>query len=96
MKSRDRPQPHVFRFDTFEMNVAEGTLYCSGEPAHVQRKPFDVLAYLIGEAPRMVPRAELLERFWSDAASDESLTRCISTIRKLLGDSEDPPRLIET
>ncbi|HZD53130.1 MAG TPA: winged helix-turn-helix domain-containing protein [Woeseiaceae bacterium] len=78
------------------MNVAERALYCSGQPVHVQRKPFDVLAYLIEQAPRMVPRAELLERFWSVAVNDESLTRCISTIRKLLGDSEDPPRLIET
>lgn len=83
-------------FDEFRLDLAARTLSRSGERIAIQRKPLEVLVYLVSEAPRLVPREELLQRFWSRSVNDEALTRCVSTIRSLLSDTDDPPRLIET
>ena len=84
------------QFGEFRVDLARRTLVRGDTRVRIQKKPLAVLIYLIQEAPRMVPREELLERFWSRAVNDEVLTRCMSTIRKHLEDTEDPPRFIET
>ncbi|MEO1036315.1 MAG: winged helix-turn-helix domain-containing protein [Pseudomonadota bacterium] len=86
----------VYRFETFRIDPTRRVLHRGSERIPIQRKPFDVLAYLVAAAPRVVSREELLRRFWSRSVNDESLTRCVSTIRKLLGDGDDPPRYVET
>lgn len=62
----------------------------------IQHKPLDVLIYLAEHRSRLVTREELLQEFWPRKVNEEALTRCISTIRKVLDDSQDPPRYIET
>jgi serine/threonine-protein kinase len=86
----------TFTFGEFRLDVAEHALYRRGKRVRIQRKPFEVLRFLVEQAPALVTREELLSRFWSSAVNDETLTRCVSTIRKLLQDSDDPTRLIET
>ncbi len=86
----------ALEFGEFRIDSARKTLRRNGKRVHLQRKPFAVLSYLAREAPRLVTREELLERFWSRAVNEEALTRCVSTIRKHLGDTDDPPRFIET
>lgn len=83
-------------FDTFVIDREARTLTRSGNRVQIQRKPLEVLIHLVQAAPRLVTRDELLQQFWSRAVNEEALTRCVSTIRKLLGDLDDPPRLIET
>ena len=84
------------RFGEYRLDLTRRILLRGDDRVRIQKKPLAVLIYLIEEAPRMVPRDELLKRFWSRAVNDEVLTRCVSTIRKHLGDNEDPPRFIET
>ena len=95
-QKKHETDPAIYTFGEFSLDVRDRALYRSGERVHVPRKPFDVLAYLVTAAPRLVQREELLDRFFSRSVNDETLTRCVSTIRKLLGDTEDPPRFIET
>ncbi len=83
-------------FGEFRIDLAKRTLSAGGERVPIQRKPLEVLIYLAEQAPRLVSRTELLRRFWSASVNEESLTRCISTIRERLGDGDDPPRVIET
>ena len=83
-------------FGEFRIDLARRVLSRGDSRIRIQKKPLDVLVYLVEAAPRMVPREELLDRFWSRAVSEEVLTRCLSTIRKHLEDNEDPPRFIET
>lgn len=83
-------------FGEFRIDLTRRVLFRNEDRVRIQNKPLDVLTYLIQEAPRMVPREELLERFWSASVNEEVLTRCVSTIRKHLEDNEDPPQLIET
>lgn len=91
----DRTQGTIV-FGEFRMDLATRSLARGNRRLKLQRKPFDVLAYLLQATPRLVTREELLERFWSRAVNEESLTRCVSTLRKRLGDLGDPPVFIET
>jgi TolB-like protein/DNA-binding winged helix-turn-helix (wHTH) protein/Tfp pilus assembly protein PilF len=55
----------------------------------LQRKPYQVLLWLIENRHRMVYREELLERFWEGKqVYDQSLSKAIGSIRKALGDHE--------
>lgn len=83
-------------FGPFRIDLDARTLHRDASRIEIQRKPLEVLIYLAEAAPRLVTRQELLERFWSRAVNDEALTRCVSTIRKLLGDEAQPPVYIET
>ena len=66
-------------------------------PIPLSRKRFQVLLYLVEERHRLVTRQELLERFWDGHdVYEENLTKCISDIRKALGDQKKPHRFVET
>lgn len=68
-----------------------------GKRIHLAKRPFDVLEYLVAERPRLVSRAELLQRYWAGKdVYEEALTRCVSSIRKALDDRDDVPRFLET
>ena len=95
-RSTGRDRAGFITFAGFRVDLDARTLEKGGTRLEIQRKPLDVLIHLIEAAPRLVPRAELLERHFSRTVNEESLTRCISTIRKVLDDTEDSPRFIET
>ena len=86
----------LLTFGNFRIDLTRRILRRNETRIRIQKKPLEVLIYLVEAAPRMVPRDELLSRFWSQAVNEEALTRCISTIRKHLGDADDTPRYIET
>lgn len=57
----------------------------------------DVLMVLVGHAGQTVSRQEIIERVWNTSfVSDEVLSRCVSLLRKHLGDEPRKPRYIET
>jgi len=67
------------------------------EGIHLPELPFQVLLYLIENRDRYVSREELLKRFWQGSDSyEETLTKCISTIRTNLSDPPASPIYIET
>jgi TolB-like protein/DNA-binding winged helix-turn-helix (wHTH) protein/Tfp pilus assembly protein PilF len=67
------------------------------ESIHLPELPFQVLLYLIQNRERYVGRQELLDRFWEgNEVYEETLTKCISTIRTQLGDPPAAPVYIET
>ena len=52
-------------------------------------KSFDVLRYLVENAGRVVTKQELIEAVWPNVTvSDESLTQCISEVRRAIGDDD--------
>jgi TolB-like protein/DNA-binding winged helix-turn-helix (wHTH) protein/Tfp pilus assembly protein PilF len=64
---------------------------------HLPELPFQVLLYLIQNRERYISRQELLDRFWQgNDVYEETLTKCISTIRTQLGDPPAAPLYIET
>jgi DNA-binding winged helix-turn-helix (wHTH) protein len=87
----------VFRFGDIEVKEREFLLIKSGEAAQVEPKAFRVLLLLLRNPGRLVTKDEILSTIWSDVAvSDDSLTRSIFILRRLLGDDTREPRYIET
>src|SRR6266576_2117147 len=86
-----------YRLGEFELEPATHCLKREHESIHLPELPFQVLLYLVENHERYVSRQELLERFWSGATGyEETLTKCISTIRLNLNDPPTSPRFIET
>ena len=61
-------------------------------------KEFDLLALLVEEAGRVVPRKEILSRVWTEnpTGSGRTLDMHISTLRRKLGDDPNQPTMITT
>jgi Tol biopolymer transport system component/DNA-binding winged helix-turn-helix (wHTH) protein len=63
----------------------------------VEPKAFRVLLHLLRNPGRLVTKDEIVKAVWNDCSvSDNSLTRSIATVRRLLGDDPREPRYIAT
>src|SRR5215813_5284277 len=81
----------------FELEPRKYLLRHHDQNVHLPELPFQVLVYLIEHRDRYVSRQELLEHFWGGSDSyEETLTRCISTIRTQLNDPPNDSCFIET
>jgi DNA-binding winged helix-turn-helix (wHTH) protein/tetratricopeptide (TPR) repeat protein len=87
-----------FQIGEFELQPATRRLHrCDGSPVHLANRPFQVLLHLVANRSRVVPREELLQRFWDGRdVYDGALTRCLSSVRKALDDQGSPSRFVET
>jgi len=87
----------VFRFGDVEVREREFSLTKGGEVLPVEPKAFRVLLLLLRNPQKLIPKEELLNAVWGETAvSENSLTRSIALLRKLLGDEARDPRFIET
>jgi Tol biopolymer transport system component/DNA-binding winged helix-turn-helix (wHTH) protein len=87
----------IFRFAEFEVRSAEFCLTRGGETIPVEPKAFRLLLYLLRNPQRLVTKDELLDAVWQETSvSENSLTRSIAVLRKLLGDDTHEPRFIVT
>src|SRR5205807_1942882 len=87
----------VYLLGDFQLEPNNHLLKRQGLPVSLNKKRFQVLVYLIEQRDRLVPRQELLDRFWEGSeVYEENLTKCISEIRKALDDQKKPHRFIET
>jgi len=86
-----------FRFDRFELDMADRQLKREGVPVELNARYLDALALLVREQGRLVSKDRFLDEVWRGVpVTDEALTQCVKTLRKQLGDSAANPRLIET
>ena len=84
-------------FKTFRLDTKNHLLWRKGDRVPVAPKGFDVLAYLVEHAGRVVTQDEMLEALWSETyVNPEVLRKYILEIRKALGDRPDKPEFIET
>ena len=68
-----------------------------GQPAHLPRKAFDLLALLIANAPRVVPKAELHARLWPDTfVADSTLVALVKDLRHALRDHMADAPIVRT
>ncbi len=87
----------IFRFGDVEVREREFSIVKAGEVLAVEPKAFRVLLFLLRNPQKLIPKEELLNAVWGDAAvTENSLTRSIALLRKLLGDESRNPRYIET
>src|SRR5262245_56520337 len=75
------------RFADYRLDGDERRLTRGGQDVHLTPKAFDLLCVLVGEAPRVVPKAELHERLWpSTFVSEATLTGLVKEVRRALDD----------
>lgn len=91
------PNGRVYRFAEFEVSPGEFRLIRGGETIPVEPKAFRVLLFLLQNPHRLVKKDELLDAVWQETSvSENSLTRSIALLRKVLGDDTHEPRFIAT
>src|SRR5690348_13949090 len=84
-------------FKAFRLDTTNHILWRNGDRVPVAPKSFDVLAYLIEHAGRVVTQDEILEALWAETyVNPEVLRKYILEIRKTLGDRPENPEFIET
>jgi DNA-binding winged helix-turn-helix (wHTH) protein len=84
-------------FKTFRLDTANHLLWRNGDRVPLAPKAFDLLAYLVEHAGRLVTPDEILEALWPETyVNPEVLRKYILEIRKALGDRPDNPEFIET
>lgn len=82
-------------FEGFTLDLKRGCLRRDGGEIELRPKSFELLRYLAENAGRLVAKDELVQVVWpSVVVADESLTRCVSDVRRALGDAEQ--RIIKT
>jgi transcriptional regulator HilA, main transcriptional regulator of SPI1 len=85
----DQPPVKSFVFDHWLLQT-DGTLMRDGQGIHVPPKELHVLRLLLKSAGRVVSKDYLLDHVWPRMdAAEESLTRCIYALRKLLKENKD-------
>src|SRR5215510_8470595 len=92
-----RPEPVIYRFESFELDTDRYELRREGKPVAVEPQVFAVLTMLVENRDRMLPREEIIEAVWAGrAVSDSVLSSRIKSARHALGDDGDAQRLIRT
>ena len=87
----------IYSFDNFQLDAGNRQLRRKDQPLVLPAKAFDLLLALVENNGRLVEKDELFTSVWRDQIVEESnLTVHISQIRKVLGESKDNPRYIET
>jgi pimeloyl-ACP methyl ester carboxylesterase/DNA-binding winged helix-turn-helix (wHTH) protein len=84
-------------FDGFELDLDRFELRRHGEVVPLEPQVFDVLAYLVTNHQRLVPKEELVEKIWPERyISEAALSSRIMSARKAVGDNGREQRLIRT
>jgi DNA-binding winged helix-turn-helix (wHTH) protein len=87
----------VFKFGDIEVREREFLLIKAGERIPVEPKAFRVLLFLLRNPGRLITKDEIVDTVWNDSAvSDNSLTRSIAQLRRVLGDDSREPLYILT
>jgi DNA-binding winged helix-turn-helix (wHTH) protein len=87
----------VLRFGPYRIDRDQRLVTKGNEVIPLAPKIFDTLLALMESGGRVFQKENLLETVWPDAFVDEgSLSRNISTLRKVLGDNTHDPKYIAT
>ena len=85
------------RFDGFTLDSETRQLRRGGEPLHLSRKAFDLLAILLEHRPGVVEKDVLRDHLWpGTTVVDANLNNLASEIRVVLGDDPQQPRFLRT
>lgn len=86
-----------YRFLDFEVDTDRELLIGPAGPVVLRRQAWRMLIYLIGRAPAVVTRDELMDALWGHhALSPNVIPQTISELRQALGDDAQESRCIET
>jgi len=86
-----------YRFDRFEIDTRQFALTAAGEPVHVEPLVFDLIVFLVERVGQVVSRDAVIEQVWQGRfVSDATVSSCIKSARKALGDNGNSQTYIRT
>ncbi len=86
-----------YRFDAWHLDATDRRLARDGAAVEVSARYLDALILLVREGGRLVTKDRFHDEVWRGVpVTDEALTQCIKTLRRVLGDDAARPRFIET
>ena len=86
-------------FGPFEVNAAAEELLKGGARIRLPGQPFQILLLLLAHPGDVVTREQLRDQIWSEGTFvdfEHGLNAAMNKLRRILGDSADNPRYIET
>jgi TolB-like protein len=90
-------QPKRFRVGKWMVDAETCRLVNGETEVHLRPLLVDLLVFLAAHAGELVSKDEILERVWQGRfLSDSVLTRTMTELRHVLGDTYERPRFIET
>jgi adenylate cyclase len=88
-------RPKARQFGSFTLDLERLCLRGPAGEVELRPKSFEVLRYLTEHAGRVVSKDEIVASVWPDViVTDDSLIRCISEVRRAIGD--DSQNLVKT
>lgn len=86
-----------YRFDRFALDTELYSLRAEGAEIHVEPLVFDLLRFLIEREGQVATRESIIAHVWNGrAVSDATVSSCIKSARKALGDTGESQRYIRT
>jgi DNA-binding winged helix-turn-helix (wHTH) protein len=87
----------VYRIGEAEVDLSARSVRRDGQALRLRPKSFEVLQFLLRQQGRIVTKNELLSEVWAGVAvTENSLVKCISELRKALGDDLKHPQLLQS
>ncbi len=87
----------ILTFGEFELDIDRFELRHNGQPRKVEPKVFDLMIHFAKNPGQVFSRDDLIEVVWHGrVVSDATVSTCIKSVRKALGDSGDSQRYITT
>ena len=86
-----------YEFGSYRLDTVEGVLLRNGQPVPLTPKAFETLVVLVQNSGHVVEKDVLMKQVWQDTCVEEAnLTQNIFTLRRVLEESSDKPKYIET
>jgi DNA-binding winged helix-turn-helix (wHTH) protein len=87
----------IYRFGRAVLDYRARQLLVEGQEVHLSPKALELLALLIANRSRAVPKRELLDKLWPDSFVEETnLAGLAAEIRRAVGDSAHRPAVLRT
>jgi DNA-binding winged helix-turn-helix (wHTH) protein/Tfp pilus assembly protein PilF len=86
-----------YQFGPYRLDLEERRLWRDGDAVALTSRVFDILAVLVANSGRPMDKDEVMRQVWPDSIVEEgNLTRNVSTLRRVLGDSPEDHQYIIT
>ncbi len=81
----------------WKLDISRAELRCPAHTRHLEPRQLALLVHLAERAGQIVDKGELLDAVWCGAVVEEvAVPRCISELRKAMGDDARKPTYIQT
>jgi DNA-binding response OmpR family regulator len=96
-RTRTAPRREAMVVGALRIDVDRRQAALDGVPLQLSRREFDLLAFLAGNAGRVVRRRDLLSEVWQQPyGDDQTIDVHVSWLRRKLGESAAAPRYLHT